>query len=348
MSVTILEQGRCAQAASRAALGALWPPPMAHAGVLQQLHRESLWGYEAFIESLQNASGLRVDYLRRGKIELLNSAEAFRVAGEQCAAANASWPALGAQPVMEQLTATQIKAYEPEITESPYGAQLCRWSGQVHVDQLLEALLAACAKVKVHIHEGVRVDRLESAGDQIVAAHAGAARYAGKTFLLCAGVGMPLIWVPAAISPLITPVKGQALLLRARQEVIGHIIKSGPIFLVPWPDGRILVGSTTEPEAGFDTTNTAEGVAFLLHGATELVPALKSATMERVWAGLRPTGPKHRPLMGPSPTHQNVVICAGHFKIGIGLAPLAGELMAEFISTGRTRLDISSFAPGQK
>ncbi|MHB1766240.1 MAG: NAD(P)/FAD-dependent oxidoreductase [Phycisphaerae bacterium] len=343
-SVTVLEQGRCAQAASRAALGALWPPPMARGGALQQLHRQSLWGYEDFIQSLQAASGLCVHYQRRGKVELLNSTEAFRTATEQCDAANTSWPALGDKPVMELLTGTQIRQYEPHISDAPHGAHLCRWSGQVNVDQLLEALITACIRCGVRIVEGVRIDHLESDSTRAVAAHAGGQKFLAENFVLCAGIGLPTITCQHELSPPITPVKGQALLLRVRKEVLTHIVKNGMIFLVPWQDGRILVGSTTEPEAGFDTTNTAEGVQFLLQGATQIAPALKAAAVERVWAGLRPTGPKHRPVMGKSPAFDNAFVCAGHFKIGIGLAPLAGKFMAELITTGRAEPGMEAFA----
>ncbi|MGC9258777.1 MAG: NAD(P)/FAD-dependent oxidoreductase [Phycisphaerae bacterium] len=345
LSVTLLEQGRCGQGASRAALGALWPPPMAHAGAMQQLHRQSLWEYEPFIQSLHAASGLHVDYLRRGKVELLNSEKANRVAVEQAAAANAAWPAVGDKPVMEVLSPVATREYEPEIAAAPYGAQLCRWSGQVNVAQLLAALVTACANAGVHIEEGVRIDRLQTSGKRAVTAHAGIKHYAADTFVLCAGIGVPAITAGVEMSPRITPAKGQALLLRVRQAVIGHIVKSGKIFLVPWPDGQILVGSTTEPEAGFDVTNTAEGLNFLLHGAMAIVPALKSAVVERVWAGLRPNGPKRRPVIGKSPALDNVFICAGHFKIGVGLAPLSGQLMAELITTGQTCVDISEFTP---
>ena len=347
-SVTLLEPGRCAQGASRAALGALWPPPMARAGAMQQLHRRSLWEYGAFIESLKAASGLQVDYLRRGKLELLNSSEACQVADEQCAAANGTWPALDEKRVMEMLSPEQTREHESAIISAPYGSQLCRWSGQVNVDQLLEALIAACVNVGVRVHEGTRIDRLESASGQVVAAYAGAERYTAAKFVVCAGIGLPLIAADGEISPPILPVKGQALLLRVRNAVIRHIVKKGPIFLVPWPDGRILVGSTTEPEAGFDTTNTAEGIDLLLQGAADIAPALKSAVLERVWAGLRPSGPKHRPVIGKAPGYDNVYVCAGHFKIGIGLAPLSATLIVELITTGRTGSDISEFIPARR
>ena len=344
VSVTVLEQGRCMQAASRAALGALWPPPMARANALQQLHRQSLWGYEEFIQSLQEASGLHVHYQRRGKLELLNSDEAFRTAAEQCEVANTSWPALGDKPVMELLTTAQIRQYEPHISDAPHGAHLCRWSGQVNVDQLLEALITTCIRCGVRIVEGVRIDHLESDSTRVLAAHAGVQKFVAQNFVLCAGIGLPTITCQRNIAPPITPVKGQALLLRVRKEVLTHIVKSGMIFLVPWQDGRILVGSTTEPEAGFDTTNTAEGIDFLLQGATQIASVLKSAAVERVWAGLRPTGPKHRPVMGKSPAFENAFVCAGHFKIGIGMAPLAGKFMAELIITGRAEPGMEAFA----
>ena len=62
----------------------------------------------------------------------------------------------------------------------------------------------------------------------------------------------------------------------------------GKQYLVPRADGRVLIGSTEEPEAGFEKGNTAEGVAELLAFATRLVPGLASAELERCWSGLRP------------------------------------------------------------
>ncbi len=345
VSVTVLEQARCAQAASRAALGALWPLPMARAGAMQQMHRKSLWGYAAFIQSLQAASEVHVEYQRRGKLELLNSPDAARTAEEQCAAANASWPKIDDKPVMELLTDQQTLQSEPALAHAPHGAHLCRWSGQVNVDQLLAALVSACHRSGVRMIEATRVDRLESDGDRIAAAHANGQRFLADKFVLCAGTGLPAIAAAHDLAPPVTPVKGQALLLRVQKEVIRHIVKSGMIFLVPWQDGRILVGSTTEPEAGFDLTNTADGIVFLINGATQIVPSLKTAVVERVWAGLRPTGPKHRPVMGRSPAFSNAFVCAGHFKIGIGLAPLSGTFMAELVTTGRTEPGMEAFAP---
>ncbi len=345
LRTTILEENRCGHGASRAALGALWPSPLANAGPLQNLQRASLWNFEPFVRELRSVSGLAVDYRRHGKLEFLNSPRALENARRHVVAAIAGWPALDSGQVMEILNRDQVLAIEPRLNVAPHGAQFCRWSAQVEVEQILAALVAACRLAGVTIREGSHVDQIEIANDRACGARMGLERLAAGKVLLCAGVGTRLPDLSHTAEHPIVPVKGQALLLRAAGGLIGHIVKNGPIFLVPWPDGRILVGSTTEPEAGFDTTNTAAGVQTLLHGAVEICPELKTAALERIWAGLRPSGPGHRPLMGRVGRVENLFICAGHYKIGIGMAPLAAELMADLILTGKTPYDISEFAP---
>jgi glycine oxidase len=346
IKTTILEQGRCGGGASRAALGALWPPPTVLAGSLQQLHRRSLWGFQDFLQQLQAASGLAVDYLRQGKLEFLLSPRAAQEAKTEAAHAIESWPRLESGPVMEILTSEQILRLEPHLKEVAPEAQLCRWSAQVNMDQLIAALTAACTKSGVEIHEDSPVTGLKFDSKSVTSVQAGERSISTAAVLLCAGIGTGRIEPALESSAPIKPVKGQALLLRTDKPIIRHIIKNGPVFLVPWPDGRILVGSTTEPDAGMDMSNTAEGVEFLLSGAIKTCPGLARAAIEKIWAGLRPTGPSHRPVMGLVPGLENLYVCAGHFKIGIGMTPLASQIMAKLISEGKTEFDLGELTPG--
>jgi glycine oxidase len=101
-------------------------------------------------------------------------------------------------------------------------------------------------------------------------------------------------------------------------------------YLVPKADGSLVAGSTEE-EAGFDARPTAEGVAGLLQFAVGAVPRLRSASVERVWAALRPATPDGRPIVGPAPQLPGLVIATGHNRTGILLAPITAELVAEAI-----------------
>lgn len=354
--VRLLELGRCGQGASQAALGALWPPAMVNAGHLQQLHRQSLWGYPSFLHDLQTATGRNVPYLRQGKLELFTSEKALVQARGQTAAACEQWPALNAAqtdlsqtsgPVMEMLSPETVRTLEPLVESGVLESQLCRWSAQVNVDELIVALRQACVNSGVIIQEYTPVTRLEASGSRINGITAGGQTLLAEKYLICTGVWTHLLGQPVEPAA-IDPVKGQALLLRTSQPILRHIVKRENIFLVPWPDGRILVGSTTEPEAGYDTINTPEGFDFLRSGANGVCPALAGSVVEKIWAGLRPAGPKRRPVMGKFADYENLFICAGHFKIGIGFAPLASQAMADLILTGQSAWDLTPFAPGGK
>src|SRR5258707_453683 len=68
-------------------------------------------------------------------------------------------------------------------------------------------------------------------------------------------------WLPEAGGPPVRPVKGQILELRGPdgEAPCERIVASERVYLVPRPDGRMIVGATTE-EHGFDTPVTAGGV----------------------------------------------------------------------------------------
>ncbi len=353
--VRLLELGRCGQGASQAALGALWPPAMVNAGYLQQLHRQSLRNYPVFIHALHGTTGRNVSYLRQGKLELFTSEKALIQAREQTAAACAQWPALASMrsdqsppigPVMEMLSPAAVHSLEPMVECGTLESQLCRVSAQVNVEELIAALRQACVNRGVIIQEYTPVTRLETCGPRITGVTAHGQTFRAEKYLICTGVWTHLLGQPV-MAAAIDPVKGQAMLLQTNQLILRHIVKRDNIFLVPWPNGQILVGSTTEPEAGYDTINTPAGIDFLRNGANGVCPALADATIDKIWAGLRPAGPKRRPVMGKFAEFDNLYICAGHFKIGIGFAPLASEAMAELILKGHCAWDLTPFAPGR-
>jgi glycine oxidase len=104
----------------------------------------------------------------------------------------------------------------------------------------------------------------------------------------------------------------------------------GSRYLVPRPDGRVLVGSTEE-DVGFEKRTTAAAIAELLLLASHLVPGLASAHVERCWAGLRPGSPDGLPFLGAVPGFDNLFVAAGHFRAGIQLSPATALVMKELL-----------------
>lgn len=328
--VVVLEGATCGAGATGASLGALWPASPLVRGPLQETQRKSLWSYPAFGQEIYAATGIDIGYRRKGRIELIGDAKHLAKARQEVQAAAELWPPLPGGPPMEVLTDQQIGDLEPAVAAGAWGGQWCRASAQVEVDKLMAGLRAACVHAGVVVREQASVTSFGCVGERVVAVECGRDILAAGRVLVATGAWTAQLHPAlAAVAP-IKPVRGQALMLETDRPVIERIVKQGRVYLVPWGN-RILVGSTTEPEAGYDCRTTPQGIDLLLTGARAIVPALRDARILKAWAGLRPDGPKHKPVVGPVPGFANLFVAAGHFKIGVGMAPETSRVVAEML-----------------
>ena len=81
--------------------------------------------------------------------------------------------------------------------------------------------------------------------------------------------------------------------------------------------------------------------------AYELAPLMRSLQEHDTWAGLRPGSPDGLPIMGPLPGWENVTVATGHFRNGILLAPITGELIADSIIEGQAGEALAPVSPGR-
>src|SRR5437879_592365 len=121
-----------------------------------------------------------------------------------------------------------------------------------------------------------------------------------------------------------------------------HILFGEGVYLVPKLDDTIYVGATVE-QAGFDKSVTAEGIAWLLSSAIQLVPSLGTAPIANIWAGLRPWSPDSRPILGKAPGWEHVTVANGHSATGFELSEITGVTIAELAMTGQRQEIIRAF-----
>jgi glycine oxidase len=145
-------------------------------------------------------------------------------------------------------------------------------------------------------------------------------------------------------APSVRPVRGQLVQLRLPQPAFAHVVWGPDCYLVPWQDGNVLVGATSE-EVGFDERVTADGLRQLLEGGVQLVPALGAATLVDARAGLRPATTDELPIIGPSTTMRGVFYATGHYRNGVLLAPLTASLVADLVLGGRARPELALVRP---
>ena len=140
----------------------------------------------------------------------------------------------------------------------------------------------------------------------------------------------------------VKPVRGQLLHLAwPTAQPLRHVLWGPDCYIVPWLNGRVLVGATVE-DAGFDERATAAGVRDLLEAGCSLVPHLWQASFAEVRVGLRPASPDGLPIVGRSTVIPGLIYATGHYRNGVLLAPLTAALVKDIVlgngSTTRRQL----------
>jgi len=108
------------------------------------------------------------------------------------------------------------------------------------------------------------------------------------------------------------------------------------------PEGAgVLMGMGKKPTDELDVKMTYEMMEEIIEAGVHRVPVLEKAAVLTSWAGVRPMTPDDQPILGPVPSVEGFILNCGWGGAGISQAPIAGQLIAEYISHGHaTTLDI--------
>jgi glycine oxidase len=362
--------------AAEVAAGMLAAATELHHGeeALLDLSLASAARYPAFAEELAQASGADIGFRPCGTLVAALDADDRALLREVHALQRRCGVAA------EWLEGRECRRLEPMLAPGVRGGLRVDGDHQVDPRRLLAALLTACERAGVVFHRawavGVSVsgDRatgvvLASGGPPgsggvasggppgsggVAAGGGGGGGHelaAGQVVLAAGCRSGELGGLPPGLLPPVRPVKGQVLRLRMDpaapllSRTVRAVVRGGPVYLVPRADGELVVGATSE-EAGWDTTVTAGGVYQLLRDAHELVPGLTELPLAECRAGLRPGTPDNAPLLGPSGL-PGLLLATGHYRNGVLLAPVTGEVLAEALTTGELPALARPFGAGR-
>ncbi len=136
--------------------------------------------------------------------------------------------------------------------------------------------------------------------------------------------------------PMGRAVKGQSAAFRLPLPRAPQLFLDA-LHVVPHADGTVAIGSTTERDFT-DPAATDAGLDALIAQARALCPPLADAPVAERWAGLRPRAQSRAPLLGPWPGREGHWVANGGFKIGLAMAPWAGEALADWMLAGDCRV----------
>ena len=166
------------------------------------------------------------------------------------------------------LNRRQLEREIPGIATTWQAGLLFEQDGQIdNRRQLMRSLESACVERGVQFLEGVEVLELfqseaQRIGTRIRDAEGTETERNGAAAVLCSGA-----WSSQLLPQLpIFPVKGQMLSLQAPRGALKRVIFGPGTYLVPREDGLVVVGATSEREAGFAEGLTPQGQSTLKQG----------------------------------------------------------------------------------
>ena len=335
--------------AARVAAGMLAAVTELHYGeqTLLGLNLASARRYPDFVAELTEASGQDLGYRRCGTLAVAMDADDRAHLRELHALQHRS----GLES--EWLSGRECRRLEPMLAPGVRGGLRVDGDHQIDPRRLAKALVTACERAGVGFHR-TWAERLTVVGDRAagVVTTGGEQLAAGQVVLAAGSHSGELAGVPDAVLPPVRPVKGQVLRLTVPKRyapflsrTVRAVVRGSQVYLVPRENGELVVGATSE-ELGWDTTVTAGGVYELLRDAHELVPGITELPLTETRAGLRPGSPDNAPLLGPTAL-DGLLLATGHYRNGVLLTPVTGDVMAHVLTTGELPEEARPFTPGR-
>ncbi|HEY0508739.1 MAG TPA: FAD-dependent oxidoreductase, partial [Blastococcus sp.] len=236
---------------------------------------------------------------------------------------------------VERLPSREVRRREPSLTPRLRGGLHVAGDHSVDGRALHAGLLAAATAAGVRVVrsrvEGVRIEDGRATGLLLD----GSEDLAAEAVVLALGAHSAAL---PGVPPLaVRPVKGQILRMRGAAGLltgtVRALVRGRQIYLVPYGVDGLIVGATVE-DLGFDATVTAGGVHDLLHDAIEVVPGVTELELTETLARWRPGTPDNAPVLGPSGL-PGLLLATGHYRNGVLLTPLTGEVIAELLVSGQ-------------
>ncbi len=325
--VTVYDLRHIGQGASQASAGVLAPYIEGHdSGPLRTLGRRSLDLFDTFIARVTAASGRPLQYMKTGTLEVA-------LAPDHEASLRRSGAALQQEGVdAHWVDARDLRVMEPLVAGSSLGGLLIDVHGFVGVPEFTDALAAATMRAGARFALDSRVVSIAPTTDRRVVVTTEHGPGVADHVILAAGSWTGQVRI-AGVSQTIAvkPVRGQLLHLAwPPPQPLRHVLWGTDCYIVPWLNGRVLVGATVE-DAGFDERATAAGVRELLEAGCALVPQLWQASFEEVRVGLRPGSPDGLPIVGESAVVPGLIYATGHYRNGVLLTPLTAALVKSLV-----------------
>ncbi len=189
--------------------------------------------------------------------------------------------------------------------------------------------------------------RVEGPRVGALATHAG--DVAGDEFVLAGGSWSPGLLRTLGVRLPLEPGKGYSLTHPQPRQLprLPSVLVEASLAVTPMGTA-LRIGGTMEL-SGMRSPDRPERIRQLVDGFVETFPEFRAQDFRDVpvWRGLRPCSPDGLPYIGRLARFANLSVASGHAMLGVSLAPITGELVAQLLSGEKPSLALEAFSPNR-
>ncbi|MFC0298575.1 NAD(P)/FAD-dependent oxidoreductase [Geobacillus jurassicus] len=292
--------------------------------------------YPSLIEELESYGETETGYARVGALWLHTDEQKLNQMEERALKRREDAPEMGD---IVRLHPQEAKKLFPPLEEK-YHALYVSGAARVNGRALRDALINAAQK-----HGAVYIRgnaRLLVDGSRVIGVEADGTKYAAEVVIITAGAWAGDLLRPLGIEFSVTPQKGQLIHLEHPEHDTSHwpvVMPPNNQYMLAFPGGRIVIGTTHEDEAGMDIRPTAGGMHELLDKALAVAPGLSACTYIETRVGFRPRTPGFLPVFGAIPRFSGLYVANGLGSSGLTVGPYLGSELAKLVLGLPTELD---------
>ncbi|EFT1773038.1 FAD-binding oxidoreductase [Listeria monocytogenes] len=340
VQVTLIDSDEAGQA-TRAAAGIICPWLSKRRNKYwYELAKNSAAFYKELAETLEGDTGRDSGYKQVGVLALRQTeeklAELFNLARER---------RLDAEVMGEvaKLSEAETKQRFP-LVKSGFGSVYVSGAARVNGGLFCETLLYAAKENGVKIKAG----RAHFSSDGEVVIDGEKEHY--DKLILATGAWLKDLLQDAGFQTDVLAQKGQLLELNFSEFQTADwpvILPPSAKSIVPFDNGKIIVGATHEKAAGFNTEPTAEGKAEILTEVSQFMEGDLASKVAHVSVGTRPYTPDFTPIIGQLPGFESVFLANGLGASGLTTGPYVGRILADLALGNASDFVLENYEPSK-
>jgi D-amino-acid dehydrogenase len=236
---------------------------------------------------------------------------------------------------------------EPSLKPGMAGGWHYLTDGHLRPDKLMRSWRKLLSDRGVAIHEHCEFRGFVRQKNRAHAIQTSVGEMTADAFVVAAGAWTPRLKLDLGCRIPIQPGKGYSITMPrpARCPSIPLIFEEHRVAVTPMQSGY-RIGSIME-FAGYDESLDPRRIDLLRAGASHYLHEPIAEPIQETWYGWRPMTYDSKPIIGRSPSLENVYLAVGHNMLGLSMATATGRLIAEILNDQTPHIDPAPYSPNR-